>query len=394
LPSAKDNELTVEIKDVIVRECSPYVIFTLDGGYGQLVKLSIATLGTTTIGSSNNGTFDLNDKLQYWNATANNGAGAWVDYDDSVGVSIPAANDLLVRLALYDQVAFEGPESVRLTVTAGNVVRGTGLATIRDDGMGDVFTGYVTSTDASAAYAAALLDTSATAAQKQAALDDWRETNFEKSRLISAGFHGAFYKADGAGYYISGENAAPTGGHLLTPVLVTPENGYNYTGSIIDVAIASSRDQYLLLTTDGLYVWGRMNIGLATSSLEFQRVSTPSEFIAADVKAMTASATGVMFLMKDGTVRSATSAGNSGHPSTGDFTRVVDSTGTPITGITDIEYSYNTAFAYNATTDKFYTWGTRTYLGNGSASVANTVAVEMANPLTAAACLQNNCHPR
>jgi alpha-tubulin suppressor-like RCC1 family protein len=386
LPSAKDNELAVTIKDVIVRECSPFVIFTLDGGYGSTVKLSIATVGTTTIGSTNDGANDLNNKLQYWDAVANSGAGAWIDYDNSVGVSIPAANDLLVRLALYDQVAYEGPESVRLTVTgAGDVVRGTGLATIRDDGNGDVFTGYVTSIDASAAYAAALLDSNATTAQKQAALDAWRQINFEKSRLITSGFHGAFYKADGVGYYVSGENSSPTGDALVTPVLVTPGNGYNYTGSIIDVAIASSRDQYLLLTTDGLYVWGRMNIGLATSSMDFQKVSTPSEFIAANVKAMTASATGVMFLMTDGTVRSMTmSAGNSGHPSTGDFTRVVDATGAPLTGITDLEYSYNTAFAYSASADKFYTWGTRNYLGDGSASVANTVAVEMARPFTVA----------
>jgi VCBS repeat-containing protein len=387
LPAEKDDELAVEIRDVVVRECSPYIVFTLDGGYGQLVKLSLAAIGNTKIGSSNDGANDLNNKLQYWDAAANNGAGTWADYDDSVGVSIPAANDLLVRVALYDQVDYEGPESVRLTVTgAGGVVRGAGLATIRDDGVGDVFTGYVTSIDASAAYAAALSDANATAAQKQAALDAWRQINFEKSHLISAGFHGAFYKAEGGGYYVAGENASPTGGYLLEPILVTPGNGYNYTGSIIDVAIASSRDQYLLLTTDGLYVWGKESRALVTSSVDFQRVSTPSEFIAADVKAMTASATGAMFLMKDGTVRSVTLAGNSGHPSTGDFTRVVvdDTTGAPLTGITDLEYSYNTAFAYSASADKFYTWGTKTYLGDGTPFAVNTVAVEMARPFTLA----------
>jgi hypothetical protein len=226
LPLVKDNELAVVIEDVVVRECSPYIVFTLDGGYGQRVNLSLTAVGDTKIGSSDDGINDLNNKLQYWDIAANNGAGAWIDYDDSVGVLIPAASNLLVRVALYDQVAYEGPESVQLTVTgAGGVVRGSGLATIRDDGVGDVFTGYVTPIDASAAYAAAFLDTNATAAQKQAALDDWRETNFEKSRLISAGFHGAFYKAEGGGYYISGENASPTGGFLLTPVLVTPDNG-------------------------------------------------------------------------------------------------------------------------------------------------------------------------
>ncbi|MBU3600726.1 DUF4347 domain-containing protein, partial [Polynucleobacter sp. 30F-ANTBAC] len=386
LPLVKDNELTVEIRDVVVRECSPYVIFTLDGGYGQRVNLSLAAVGSTTIGATNNGTNDLNDKLQYWDAVANNGTGAWVDYDDSVGVSIPPANDLLVRLALYDQVAYEGPESIELTVTgAGGVVRGTGLATIRDDGMGDVFSGYVTPTDASAAYAAALLDSNATAAQKQAALDAWRLATFEKSDFIVSGFHGAFYKADGGGYYVSGEFASPTAGGITTPLMVTPANGYNYTGTIIDVAIPSTAaGQFLLLTTDGLYAWGATGIGLAagyTSSPSFQRITTPVDFIAADVKAMTASVSGVMFLMNDGTVRSVTTTtDNSGHASTPDFSKVVDANGNAIAGITDLEYYQGSAFAYSASTGKFYTWGASTYLGDGSALAARTTAVEMANP--------------
>jgi hypothetical protein len=82
--------------------------------------------------------------------------------------------------------------------------------------------------------------------------------------------------------------------------------------------------------------------------------------------------------MKDGSVRSVTSSTN--------FTRVIGPGGTALTGITDLEFATNNndtaAFAYSATTGKFYTWGGKTYLGDGTAaSSSRTTATEMANPL-------------
>jgi hypothetical protein len=126
-------------------------------------------------------------------------------------------------------------------------------------------------------------------------------------------------------------------------------------------------------------------MGLSTSYTalgSFQQIPTPTDFVAADVKSMTASYQGVMFVMKDGTVRTVTiSPTDSGHPSSGDFTKVVDAGGVPITGITDLEYFQGAAFAYSASTGKFYTWGANSFLGNGTALTARGAATEMANPL-------------
>jgi alpha-tubulin suppressor-like RCC1 family protein len=111
-------------------------------------------------------------------------------------------------------------------------------------------------------------------------------------------------------------------------------------------------------------------------------IPAASGFIANDVLSMTGSDGGLAFLMKDGSVRSVTtSASTSGHPSTVDFSRVVDGSNASLTGITDLQFSDTAAFAYSASTGKFYTWGAGTYLGSGTASTARTTATEMTNPL-------------
>jgi hypothetical protein len=233
-----DDERAVRMDNIIVNEYSPYAVFTLDGGYGTNVRLSLAPTnyaigspsGNITVGDSTASNNDINSTIQYWNGTV------WVDYLAGSSITIPVANDGFVRVDLNYQSAYEGPESFTLIVTDTNgIVRGSALATIMDDGTGDIHTGELTPTDASAAYASATTD-----AEKAAALAAWRASSFEKSRVIISSFHDAFYRAEGGGYYVSGESATATGGSTDIPILVAPENGYNYTGKIIDVGIASN----------------------------------------------------------------------------------------------------------------------------------------------------------
>ncbi|MDO8972084.1 MAG: hypothetical protein Q7U74_15425, partial [Saprospiraceae bacterium] len=54
--------------------------------------------------------------------------------------------------------------------------------------------------------------------------------------------------------------------------------------------------------------------------------------------------------------------------------------GTALSGITDLEYYMDSAFAYSASADKFYTWGRTTYLGDGLGAATRTVATEMTPP--------------
>jgi hypothetical protein len=381
------------IAPISVNENSPYAVFTIDKAYGQQVKLALVATNFIASNATDNATIgadasinDVNTTLQYWNG------GVWVDYVAGSTVTAPKGIEFLVRVAINDQVAYEGPETFTLKVSdASDITLGYGVATVMDNGTGSIFTGDATVTDASAAYAAALANPNATAAEKQAALNFWRETNVTKSQFITAGNKGAFYKSESGEYYVTGDQATLTGSGITTPVLVKPSNGYNYTGTIIDVAVASTNNnQYLLLTTSGLYTWGYPYLAqpntYGANDYSFKQIIPPvaSGFIPADVKSMTASNAGIMFLMKDGTVRSVTTSDStSGHPGALDFSRVViDALGTPLTGITDLQFATNnngtTAFAYSASSGKFYTWGSVPHLGGGVGSTALTRATEMA----------------
>lgn len=381
------------IAPINVNENSSYAVFTIDKAYGQQVKLALVTTNFITADATDNATIgadstvnDVNNTLQYWNG------GVWVDYAAGSTVTAPKGIAFLVRVAINNQAAYEGPETFTLKVSdASDVTLGYGVATIMDNGTGSIFTGDATVTDASAAYAAVLANPNATAAEKQAALSLWRETNVTKSQLITAGNTGAFYKSESGEYYVTGDQATLTGSGITTPVLVKPSNGYNYTGTIIDVAVASTNlNQYLLLTTSGLYTWGYPYLAqpntYGANDYSFKQIIAPasSGFIPADVRSMTASSGGIMFLMNDGTVRSVTTSDStSGHPGALDFSRVVvDATGTPLTGITDLQFATNnngtTAFAYSASSGKFYTWGSSAYLGGGLGSTSLTRATEMA----------------
>ncbi len=261
------------IAPITVNENSPYALFTIQNANGRAVKLSLAATNYLASAANDNATIgtDIANSLQYWNG------GVWVNYVNDSTITAPSMANLLVRVVLNEQDAYEGPETFTLRVTdSSNNVVGYGVATIMDNGTGSIFTGDATVTDASAAFAAATTD-----AERAAALEIWRQANEVNSHAIIAGNQGAFYKADDGNYYVTGANASPTGTNQTPPTLLTSANGYNYTGTIIDVAVAGrSADQYFLLTTTGLYAWGTEDTGLNTSlttNTSFQRINTHSK---------------------------------------------------------------------------------------------------------------------
>jgi alpha-tubulin suppressor-like RCC1 family protein len=358
------------IAPITVNENSPYALFTIQNANGRPVKLSLAATNYQASAANDNAAIgtDIANSLQYWNG------GIWVNYVNDSTITAPNIANLLVRVSINEQDAYEGPETFTLRVAdSSNNVIGYGVATIMDNGTGTMYTGDATVTDASAAFAAATTD-----AERAAALEIWRQINEVKSNAIVAGTYGAFYKAANGNYYVTGYKANADGvTNLTTSKELTSTNGYSYTGAIIDVAAVSSSattHQYLLLTTDGLYAWGSSSLAITTTSVGFQKISTPSHFIAADVKSMAASNNGVMFVMKDGTVRNSS------------FAQVKVTGGSVLTGITDVQYSNGQAFAVssegaNSVINKFYTWGTSTYLGDNSVAANRTDATVMANPL-------------
>ena len=81
----------------------------------------------------------------------------------------------------------------------------------------------------------------------------------EYDNLLS-NFHSTLVREANGDVKTWGENAASNGNnHLLTPTIVNAANGFSYTGTILRTAVGSNyiyNDQFALLTSTGLYVWG------------------------------------------------------------------------------------------------------------------------------------------
>jgi hypothetical protein len=380
----------LSVSSANINEASSYAMIWIvgtapTGADSNLVTLSLG--GTATGGGVDYGTNDATN-IQY---TIN--GSSWNDYTG--GFSLNALGKAIVRIKVINDSQFENNETIVLTANQGSSTA-SGTVIIKDDGTGDMYTGVMN--------AAAPVDATTLSTQS------WHDLNFDKSRYIISSFHGAFYKAIDGGYYVTGENASPTGGNLTTPLYLNAANGYNFTGSIIDVAVSgvNAANQYLLLTTDGLWVWGAENQSFPTeltTNGSFQKVSLPPDFDPSHAVSMSMSVGGVAILMDDGTVRTGgvkILQGSTyyyyslGHTFTDANqlaqVRLNSETGTVLTGITDLEYYQNIGFAYSKSANKFYTWGTAGIDGaplslasNGTSlnRASATFAIEMVNPLPA-----------
>jgi hypothetical protein len=105
------------------------MVWKVSAHQGQYVRLADSS-GTAVIGT------DTGSDLQWWNGNQ------WQNYTPSTFVKVPGAGALLVRMAVTNDFLFEGPETLNLTVYNTQGVANpaeTGIATIRDDGSGDIF---------------------------------------------------------------------------------------------------------------------------------------------------------------------------------------------------------------------------------------------------------------
>jgi len=129
--NADNRALTVS--SPTVSEASPYAVFSVGGATGQKVFLALDVTGTGT-GYAVSGS-DFLPSLEYFNGTS------WTAYTGSP-VAIPAGGTvLLVRTPILQDTVNEGSETFKLTATntAGVANAAGGIATIRDDGQGDIY---------------------------------------------------------------------------------------------------------------------------------------------------------------------------------------------------------------------------------------------------------------
>ena len=116
----------VSVISPVVNESSPFAVFTVTGRSGQLVTLTLDG-GTATAGA------DFGPGMEI-----STGSG-WVSYSPGAQVALDSNGRLLVRTVIRQDNVFEGSENFVLTAINLNGVGSTGSATLRDDGVGDVF---------------------------------------------------------------------------------------------------------------------------------------------------------------------------------------------------------------------------------------------------------------
>ena len=128
--AVKDDDRAVTVTSPIVNEGSPFAVFTVSGAADQLVKLSLSDVTTEGLAG-----------LQYYDASANSGAGGWVAYEAESYVALNASGKLFVRTSLTaeQEAAIDNGETFTLTATNTGETGTVGTATVKDDGTGTYF---------------------------------------------------------------------------------------------------------------------------------------------------------------------------------------------------------------------------------------------------------------
>ncbi|MBW3519210.1 hypothetical protein [Flavobacterium sp. NKUCC04_CG] len=200
------------------------------------------------------------------------------------------------------------------------------------------------------------------------------------------------------GFVVFGMSAEPAGNPSsvnTVPVLVTPENGYNYTGTPLLASLGSRSAniaQYLLLTTSGLYSWGGVRGALPymmKSSPAFGGVALPTGVLPTDIKYMTSGGGVTALLTNLGEVYiAAENVASSGiygvaTPNIHGWNKVRGLGGGDLTDVKFIKVTTHAAFAVTNSGD-FYTWGDKASLGNGTAPAVIKTPKKMTLPFPAA----------
>ncbi len=226
----------------------------------------------------------------------------------------------------------------------------------------------------------------------------------EYDNFVSA-FHATTVRESNGDLKIWGEQTKFNGTqHLISPTVINSVNFPGLTGTPLKVAIGSdyiTNNQTILLTTDGLWAWGSTNAVLSnnaavksTAALGKVALGLPMGVQPANVKMLFATyenlaittCNGDVWILTnqtgamrgDGTLNTPT-----GYNRT--WSQVTKTDGSPLTGVVATRGAWGVFIALTYT-GEIYTWGARTYLGNGTAvatgSTARTRATLMQAPST------------
>jgi len=102
---------------------------------------------------------------------------------------------------------------------------------------------------------------------------------------MSSSWHNTIAKVQGGGFVVFGDAAGPTSGCMPVMTMVTPENGYDYSGKPLHGCL--SYNQFFMMTSDNLYTWGNPTCAPRTDgSRAFAPMDMPAGVKPKDVKWM------------------------------------------------------------------------------------------------------------
>ena len=224
-------------------------------------------------------------------------------------------------------------------------------------------------------------------------------------KIISGYHQSVALKSDGS-YVAWGQDMRSTGNtDALSPIAISVSNYPNLTGTPLKSTIGgqggSGKEQFILLTTTGLFAWGTEDYVLdatLTSSAAFARITSPSNSETTglpigvsplDVKMMVASYQTLAILTNNGNVwvlnqLSSNIQGDGGTLSATTWRQVKKNASAFLTNVASIRLQVSTANenALMALTNdgEAYVWGSSVYLNNGATSTSKNYATLLSLP--------------
>ncbi len=209
---------------------------------------------------------------------------------------------------------------------------------------------------------------------------------------VQALFHASIVRVASGGYLVFGNSANGDGiTNQNTPAKVESGfNGFNFAGTplmITGASYSTTYHQYFMLTTSGLYVWGRANGVFTNATTAMTQVALPSGVGPAQVQMIDAGRNttigSLVLLTKSGEVWMYSNTMGSdvqgdGNQMTPGWHQVMTNSSTPLSGMKDVRSAGGAVIATDG--NNFYTWGSSTLLGDGQAAADRGFASRMTVP--------------
>lgn len=231
------------------------------------------------------------------------------------------------------------------------------------------------------------------------------DVNRKYDKIVS-GYHSSMALSSNGDYLVWGQAMASNGTSDVAPPLAINSTNYSaLTGTVLHTAMggigSGGNDQYIALSTTGLYAWGKtgavLNTGLKNSTA-FGLINTPIggdpntklpvgvsptdvTMMEAMYQTLTIVANGNVWMLVN---LDPNLQGNGANLAATTWHKVKINASTDLTNVTAArgQFSSTTKNAMMALTasGQIYTWGSSTYLGNNTASVAKDYATLMTLP--------------